>query len=183
MLSHPDGARGGPHGLRRFFGGQSHDDTQDHDLTLFIGKDTQELRHALVQLALESALLGADVTLDLVGDLGDRFGTVTGRGAMRVGHLVLGDPVDEGQERAALITVRRQCREHRETHLLSNVVCGSERTLLPANPSAAVPHYQRTDGRQQPLDRLRITLNSSGDRLIQSVPHIGHRRQQSQCYV
>ncbi|MBB5854889.1 hypothetical protein HDA45_004976 [Amycolatopsis umgeniensis] len=30
---------------------------------------------------------------------------------------------------------------------------------------------------------MRITLNSSGDRLIQSVPHIGHRRQQSQCYV
>ncbi|GAA4540578.1 hypothetical protein GCM10023192_45580 [Amycolatopsis samaneae] len=102
---------------------------------------------------------------------------------MRVGDFVLGDTVDERQERAPLVTVRRQRREHRETHLLRDVVCRSERTLLPANPGPAIPHDQWTDGRQQPLDRLWITLDGSGDRLIQSIPHIGHRRQQSQCYV
>ncbi|GAB3502946.1 hypothetical protein GCM10027521_57350 [Amycolatopsis cihanbeyliensis] len=102
---------------------------------------------------------------------------------MRVGHLVLCDAVDEGQEWAALVTVRGQCREHRETHLLRDIVCRSERTFLPTDSGAAVPHHKGTDSGQQPIHCLRLTLDSGGDWNVQSIPHIGHRRQQSRCYV
>src|SRR5690606_33717932 len=57
-----------------------------------------------------------------------------------------------------------------------------KRPFPSADARSAIAHNQRTNGSQQPLDRLRLTLYGSGDRLVQSVPHIGHRRQLSQCY-
>ncbi|ASR34148.1 hypothetical protein BAY61_03110 [Prauserella marina] len=123
MLGDSDRARGRAHGFSGLFRGKADNHPQHHDLALFIRQNLQKLRHPLVQLALQGALFGADAAFHLIGNFGNGLRPVPGRSSMRVSHLVLSDSIYESQERAPLITVRGQCREHRETHLLGNVVC------------------------------------------------------------
>src|SRR5688572_5012886 len=102
---------------------------------------------------------------------------------MCIGNLVRRDPVYEREEGPTLIAVAGQCREHRETHLLGHIVRRSEASLLPANSGAAVPHYKRTNGGQQAFDRLAVAVDGRAHFGVQSVPQVGHRRQQPWCYL
>src|SRR5688500_6421781 len=102
---------------------------------------------------------------------------------MCIGNLSRRSPVNEREEGPTLIAVAGQCREPRETHLLGHIVRRSEASLLPSNSGAAVPHHKRTNGGQQAFDRLAVAVDGRAHFGVQSVPQVGHRRQQPWCYL
>jgi hypothetical protein len=97
---------------------------------------------------------------------------------MGVSHLVRGNAVDKCKKRPALVAVTGQCRQHRETHLLSDIIRRSERLFLTTNTSTAIPHHQRTDPAEHTLNGLSLTINGSTDQDVEIVCYSGHRRMQ-----
>jgi hypothetical protein len=69
-----------------------------------------------------------------------------------VGHLVRGDAVHEDKKRPVRVGVTGQDLEHRETHLLDDVIRRGERLVVAADAGTAVSHHERTDPTEHTLN-------------------------------
>ncbi len=121
------------------------------------------------QLGAQCALLGPLGRVVRVGNIDVEIPAGAGGRPVRVDHLVRGDAVDERQERLALEPVAGQARQHRETHLLRDVV-HRRRPGRRSESGTAVAHHVRPHHCQQPPHRLTVPGRRGPDQLVRAQP-------------
>ena len=131
VLGDPDRAGGHAEGAAGLLGRETDGDAQDQQLTLVGRQPVEQAAHEDGVAVAHRLVLGPGPRS---GSSGMLVGRDRGphRRALGVGHLVRGDAEDERLERAPLVAIARQGRQHGETHLLRDVVRG---VLAPGQPS------------------------------------------------
>jgi hypothetical protein len=168
-LRDPDGAGTHAEGPPGLLGREADGDAQEEELTQGLRERGEKLAGALRVGASHRGLLRSVGGLWLVRKLGVRDRR-TVAGTLRIGHFVRRDPVDERLERAPLVPVPRQSRDHGDADLLSDVVRRVLRPREPGQSRTAVPTDQPVDDAQQPLGGQGIADDGAGRKCLEIVP-------------
>lgn len=136
---------------------QTDHDAQDQDFALPVGQNLEQLAHPGQGIGFDGRLLRTGLARLALGNGFRGIGEVAAGGPVCVGHLVGGDAVHKGQERAPAITVTRQRHEGGQTHLLCHVISRKTAPLDGADSCAAVSNHDRADRLQHFSKRIPIT--------------------------